>query len=290
MNTLAKLLSASLSVVALAGTTLAQAEKTDRPADRQRDQQPERGPREGRPAGRPGGMAPLSPEKAKAAWELQATGVAGRVGLNADQTKALVKAYTEARTTMQQKQEELRRARQEGEGDPGSAVETLRETEAAARTQFGKALADAKITGEQATKVNASLGSVGLTGRGWDVMVDTLAGFNLEPAKRQTSLNAAEDFVVAMSKATEGMRGGGGDPQEARAAMDAAREKLMTTLKGTLTEDQLKTFESVTGRGGMRRGGPEGGPGRGRPDGGPDGPRPRDDGEPRRERGAPPKK
>jgi hypothetical protein len=288
MNTLAKLLSASLALTAIAGTTLAQAEKGNRPADRPRDQQPERGPREGRPAGRPGGMAPLSPEKAKAAWELQATGVAGRVNLNAEQTQALVKAYTQARTTVQQKQEEIRRARQGGEGDPGSAVEALREAEAAARTEFSKALTDAKITGEQATKVNASLGSIGMTGRGWDVMVDTLAGFNLETGKRQQALNGVEDFVVSMSKVTEGMRGGGGDPQESRAAMDAAREKLNTTLKGVLTEEQLKEFESATGRGSMRRGGPEGGPGRERPEGGPD--RPRDGGGPNREPGGPRKK
>ena len=64
-----------------------------------------------RPAGQPGGGQPgerggggqrgmqLSPEKAKAAWELTATGVAKRLGLNEEQTKGVVKAYVDARTS-----------------------------------------------------------------------------------------------------------------------------------------------------------------------------------------------
>src|SRR5690349_1407188 len=87
---------------------VAVAQPTDKPAPKQPDSKPgqpgERAPRGGGDRARgggPGGMLgeQLSAEKAKAAWDLEATGVASRLGLNADQTKALVKAYEDARTS-----------------------------------------------------------------------------------------------------------------------------------------------------------------------------------------------
>src|SRR5881227_3625903 len=86
-----------LAISALSGAALGQG-NSDRP----------RPPRDGQPGGqpgdRPGGgdrgmMRPnLSPEKAKAAWELEATSVAKHHGLKDDQTRNLVKSYTEVRT------------------------------------------------------------------------------------------------------------------------------------------------------------------------------------------------
>jgi chemotaxis protein histidine kinase CheA len=288
MKPLTKLLSVSLTAAALTGTVYAQeADKAPQRGDRPAARQPERGPRpEGRPpAPRGRGVGQLSPEKARAAWELQAEGVANRLKLTPEQTSALVKAYTDTRTSMQQKQEELRRARQEGDGmDPAAANEQMRKAETEAKAKFSKALQDAKISDENAAKINASLGSIGLTGRGWDLMVDTLAGFNLEANKRQQALNAVEEFVVEMSKITESLRDGGGNIQEARGKMDETRNKLNGALKSVLTEEQMQEFESVVGRGPMRRG-PEAERPRGRPDGdgprrGPDGERPRGPREP----------
>jgi hypothetical protein len=211
----------------------------------------------------PGGQGrgvDLSPEKAQAAWELAAKGVAGRLSLSAEQTTALSRAYVEARTTMRSKMEELRKQRDSG-GDV-NPMEAQRDAEAGVKKTFDKALADAKISDANVTKINASLGApVGLNGRPWDRMVDTIAGMKLDSAKQQTALNSIEDYMVSMSKTMETMRGG--DREGAQKSMADAREKLNAELKVALTEEQMKTFEENAGmrpRGGGRPGGPDGAP------------------------------
>src|SRR5690349_3312899 len=57
-------------------------------------QRPPRGEGAAGPGQRPG---QLTPEKAKAAWDLEAKGVAHTLGLNADQTAKLTAAYSQAR-------------------------------------------------------------------------------------------------------------------------------------------------------------------------------------------------
>lgn len=238
------------------------APKAKQPADHQTgdhqpgDRQPgDRGGREGGPRGM---GRPLSAEKAKAAWALEAKAAAARYNLNGDQTTALVKAYEDARASVMAKQEEIRKNRAEG-GDPGSSMKMVREAETAAREKFTKALTDAKITGDSAAKVNASLG-MAMMGMGWDRMVDAIAGMNLPAAKQQQAMNALEDFAAANAKMASNMRDGKGDTKDARPAYDENREKLMTAMKGVLTAEQMSEFEKSTGggpRGEGRRGGDE---------------------------------
>jgi hypothetical protein len=160
---IAKALFLSMAVGALAAPVLAQPadKKPDQPGERpagerrQRDGQPrEGGPREG---GRGMGQQ-LSKEKSEAAWAAEATAAAKRQNLSEDQTKAVVKAYAAARESVRTKMEDVRKARESGE-DMQAAMDAVRETETKAKEQFGKALTDAKVSGDAATKLNASLGS-----------------------------------------------------------------------------------------------------------------------------------
>src|SRR4051812_41656002 len=98
-----KALACGVAIGALALTSVAQpagggGKDTKQPGAKNPDKQP-RG--EGRGQGGPGGMEQLSADKAKAAWDLEATGVANRLKLTGDQTKALVSAYENARTSQQ---------------------------------------------------------------------------------------------------------------------------------------------------------------------------------------------
>lgn len=230
--------------------------------------QPEKGGE--RPAGRPGPGGPggdrmpmgLAPEKATAAQELEATGVAKRLGLKEDQTKALVKAYTEARTSHAAAEQKLRKelADKAMNSDPDNraamreeAMKANEEMNKAERAKFEKALGSA-IPADQSAKALASLGTFT---RQWDTWVDALAGFKLEAAKQQDALNAIEDFVVAQSKARAGA---GGDREAIRTAMQESRDKLTASMKKVLSEEQFTKFEES-----MRMGGGRGGPGGGRP-------------------------
>jgi hypothetical protein len=214
----------------------------------------------------------MSPEKAKAAWEVEATGVAKRLSLSDDQTKAVVKAYTDARESQKvasekQRKEMMEKMKEGGAGGAGEMMKAMEESNKAERTKLETALTAAKLSSDQTSKAVASLGAFNMA---WDAMADTLSGFNLEGAKKQDALNAVEDFVVAGSKA----RTASPEDREAqRTAMNDARTKLMDAMKKQLTDDQMKKFEgSVRGPGG--RGGPGGGRGEGRGEGqgGPGGP------------------
>jgi hypothetical protein len=207
----------------------------------------------------------MSPEKAKAAWDLQAHGVAKHHGLSEDQAKTVAKAYAEARESQKtaadkQRKELMEKARDGAAGGGGrglgpEAMKAMEDLNKGEREKFEKALVAGGISAEQAGKLSASLGQFNPA---WDVMVDTLAGFKLDAAKQQEGLNAIEAFVMAGSKA----RTGNPEDREAnREAMQGARTKLTDSLKGILDEEQLKKFESTIRGAGGRQGGRPGGPG-----------------------------
>jgi hypothetical protein len=277
-----RVLVCGLAVSSMSLLAVAQPADKDKPASKQPDSKPgqpgERAPRgeSGERARGPGmGMGDqLSVEKAKAAWNVEATGVANRLGLNADQTKSLVKAYDDARTSHRAASDKLMKEQAEKMKDAGDdrreamqamrkAMEDMNKTE---REKFTKAVTGA-ISGEKGTQAATALGAFNPT---WDRMVDTLSGFKLEAAKQQDALNAIETFVGAQSKAMQG--GPDQDPQDRREAMQAAREKLNASLKKDLSEDQLKKFEESMPAGRMGQGG-----GRGRGQGGGDGEKPKTD-------------
>src|SRR5436190_20556254 len=95
--------------MAIGSTSLIAVARTgDNPAPKQpADKKPEAQAPRGGPGMR--GAEPLSPEKAKAAWDLEATSVATRLGLSADQSKSLVTAYEGARKTQTEAADKLRK-------------------------------------------------------------------------------------------------------------------------------------------------------------------------------------
>ncbi|HET9272768.1 MAG TPA: hypothetical protein VFO09_00690 [Methyloceanibacter sp.] len=216
------------------------------------------------------GRVALSPEKAEAAWTLQAQTVAGKLGLDPEQTTHVVAAYSSSRKGQQAAANEIRtklrqQARDAAEADGGQgdrraimaemqkAIEELNKAE---REKFVQELAKSLDT-EQTRKTAASLGTFNAQ---WDVMVDTLAGFNLEAEKLNQALAATESYTLATHQARSY---GEDDPSSMRTAMQEARANLQDAVKPLLSEEQFGQFQRTLGRG---RGGP-GAPG-GRGEGG----------------------
>lgn len=263
-------------------------------AQDQQTQQPQRGagqrapggPREGGPGGGMGfGGRQLSAERAKAAWSAQATGVAARLGLNADQTKALVAAYTASRESQGAASDKMREEAMQKARDEGAGPETMRnmmakaeELNTAEREKLKAALTGA-IGADSTAKAMPSLG---LFSRQWDNLVDVFSTFKLDSANHQTGLNAIEDFAVssAASQAqlrasrgnNQGGQGGGQGGGEAgappdreamRAAAQEGRQKLVTAMQPILNKEQLTKLEEALpgagrgqgGGGGRRQGG-----------------------------------
>lgn len=241
------------------------------------------GPREGGGGPGGGGMGmgrQLSPERAKAAWTAQATGVATRVGLNADQTKATVAAYLAARESQGAASDKMREEAMQKAREDGAGPETMRnmmtkgeELNTAEREKLQAALTTA-IGADATAKVMPSLG---LFSRQWDNIVDVFSTFKLDSANQQKGMNAIEEFSVASAAAQAKARaaraanpggGEGGAPPDREAMRTAAqesRQKFLDTMQPILNKEQLtKLEESLPGAG---RGG-QGGGGGGRRQGG----------------------
>jgi hypothetical protein len=207
-------------------------------------------------------MEPLAPEKAKAAWEAQAKGVSKRLSLSDDQAKAVTKAYVEARESYGAAAKKLRDETREKLRDENTdrrevatkQMEAMRDLEKSEKAKLEKALSST-LSAEQTTK---ALGAMGTFSAQWDLMVNTLTGFNLEAGKLQSTLDTVETFVATQTAALRDQPQTG-DREKAREQARERREKLLEQLKPSLSAEQLKTFEETALRGGGR-GGP-GGPG-----------------------------
>ncbi|MBX3388710.1 MAG: hypothetical protein KF691_04570 [Phycisphaeraceae bacterium] len=234
----------------------------------------QRGPGEGGPRQGGGGMGgmgarQLSPERAAAAWNAEATGVASRVGLNAEQTKATVAAYVAARESQRAigdktREEMMQKARDEGPNPEmmRDMMKKIEEVNASEREKLQQALTTA-IGADATAKVMPSLG---LFSRQWDSVVDVFSTFKLESAANQTGLNAIEEYAISNAAAQAKMRemqanrdaeGGQPDREGMRAAAQEGRQKLIDAMKPILNKEQLtKLEEAMPGAG---RGGPGGG-------------------------------
>src|SRR5690606_23764742 len=112
------------------------------------------------------------------------------------------------------------------------------------------------LTAEQTDTAMASLGTFN---RNWDVMMDALAKFNLEPAKADAAFAATEKYVIALGKIRKNAEQAGADRTEVRKATQEARTELSDAMKQILTEEQFGQFQRslMPGRGrgpGMRGG------------------------------------
>jgi hypothetical protein len=261
-----KVLVCGLAIGSMGLSAMAQSEKPAGKPPAANQPGTERGPRGERPE-------PLSAEKAKAAWDLEATGVAKRLALKDDQTKSLVAAYDSARTSHQAATEKLRKEQQEkNKGIDRQDREAMQDAMQANRKamedlnkseteKFTKAVTTA-IPGDSGAKAAKALSVFGFAPQ-WDRLVDTVGGFKLDAAKQQDALNALETFA---SEQTKNMATMADDREGAMEDMKTAREKLTTSLKTVLSEDQMKKVEQNMGggrMGGGRRGGNGGGKGGG---------------------------
>jgi hypothetical protein len=209
---------------------------------KQDTKQPQGG--EGRPGMRM--MEPLPADKAKAAWELEATTVAKRLNLSADQTKSLVSAYDSARTSQQTAMEKFRKDQQEkmkgkdqedrraAGQDMRKAMEDFNKTQ---RENLTKAITGA-VPGDAGTKAAAALSAYNPQ---TDRMFDTISGFKLDASKQTDALNAVDAFAADQAKNFAGEA----DPEARRDSMQAARTKLTDSLKKDLSDDQMKKFEEL---------------------------------------------
>jgi hypothetical protein len=270
-----QLIVCGIAASALSFGALAQEQQTQQP-QREPGQRAPGGPREGGPGGGPGGGMglggrQLSPERAKAAWTTQATGVAARLGLNADQTKALVAAYTAARESQGTASDKMREEAMQKARDEGAGPELMRtmmakgeELNAAEREKLQAALTTA--IGADATA--KAMPSLGLFSRQWDNVVDVFSTFKLDTANQQTGLNAIEDFAVSSAaaqaklRASRGNNQGGGeggapsDREAMRAAAQEGRQKFLDAMQPILNKEQLtKLEESLPGAGRGQGGG-----------------------------------
>lgn len=231
--------------------------------------QPGRGQR-----GQFGRQAGLSGEDQKAAWELQAKGVATGMKLDEAVTTKLVEIYLSVREGhgkalqgyMQTIREQMRergggaggdRPQRRGGGGEGDrpqrrgggdrpafgseARERINEITVEQREVLKKKLSEI-IEGDQ---LDRSVRILGIFDRQWDRMVHTLAGFDLGDEQTLIALWPLEDYVVAVHEA----RSPDADREAAAQATREAREKLLEAFSDILSTDELNQFRRSLGGG-----------------------------------------
>ena len=160
----------------------------------------------------------------------------------------LVEVYVAARKSYQEAMEKLmegvdRGARQQ-------MFQAFRDLNEEERGKLETALSDF-LTEEQVGKALESLGTFSST---WDVMVDTLAGFELEEEKMGAAMKEVRKYVVALSKAmTEAMESR--SFESLRTAMEKAKADLDGKLAEILDGEQMAKWKEATAYRGRRGGG-----------------------------------
>lgn len=204
--------------------------------------------------GRGGGFR-LDPEKADAAWSLQAQGVAKQIEVSGDALEKLTKAYKAARKSQGEAIRELMSGG--GGGGPGRFME-MREISEEERGKLREAL-DAFLNDDQTKKAVESLGT--FSGQ-WDRFVNTIAGFQLEEKKLYMALNLIAKNVVesdaARSEAMANM-----DFESMRTATQNLKANLDDGLAMILSKEDFTKWTEATARRGRGRGGFGGGGGGG---------------------------
>lgn len=225
----------------------------------------------------------MSAEKSKAAWEAQATAVAKRLNLNADQTKELVAAYTASRESYnaeatKAREEAMKKAQEQrekdgnnndqggnrrGGGGMAEMAKAMEEVSKKEREKFEKAI-PSSLSGDQRSKAVATLGHFSPSSRQWDTLTSTIVDMKLEGDKQQKALESVETYFGTLAKITPANPADAGDTdrEKLRTERQAALKTLTDSLKPILSEEQLKKIEDSTRMGG--RGG-AGGPGGERP-------------------------
>ncbi|UCD75662.1 MAG: EF-hand domain-containing protein [Phycisphaerales bacterium] len=234
------------------------------------------------PPGRPGGgmgrargpqqFGRLTPERAEAAWKLQAGGVAHGLALNEANTAKMIEAYVKARKSYADGVQKLRDERRSdpdrarggeggGRGDrdaggergaggragrPGDdSRQNMRDQmQELLKTEQEKLEAELAmfLAGDQLKYAAYVLGSFDSS---WDRMVDMIAGFELGRDKTMKALKPIEVYIAETTKLRgTGERGANAQP------MREARQKMDKAMESILDERQMARFRrSGAGRG-----------------------------------------
>lgn len=192
----------------------------------------------------------LDPEKAAAAWQLQAESVAKDLKLSKENAGKVTEAYKASRKTYQEATKKLSEEQSGGDGQGGRGrgrYQAFRELQQKERDNLKKALG-AILKEEQVVKALASLGSFN---RSWDRYVDTLAGLGLDKEALSKALAKVTVFVVDSGKAMEEAMANQ-DYQSMREKRGELKEALDTALAGILSEEQQTKWKEATTRGSRR--------------------------------------
>ncbi len=175
----------------------------------------------------------LDPEKAHAVWTLAARGVANEIGLSKQATSKLIDAYKAARESHQKAMQGL-------SGGSGGR-EAFRELTGKEQGKLETAL-KGFLSDKQAAEALASLGTFD---RGWDRMLDVLAGFKLDDKKLFTALALVRTYVVDYDKARRSAMADQ-DRQSIRTAREKYKGILDGGMAGILSKEQLATWNEAT--------------------------------------------
>ena len=189
-------------------------------------------------AQRGGGGPQLAPEKAEAAWKLEAECVAKALSLSEEKTGGLVAAYKAARKSYQEGVEKLTAA----QGDDRTALfMAFRELQ---DTERGKLEVALKGILEE-TQVAQAIASLGTFNRGWDRYVDILAGLELGDENLSKALALVNQYVIDSDKSMREALAKQ-DMESLRETRRAEKEKLDTALATVLSEEQKTKWGEAT--------------------------------------------
>lgn len=219
---------------------------------------------------------PMTPEKAKAAWALEAAGVGRRVGATEDQIKVVADAYAKTRERYRRSADgldeaALRKAKNIGKAlnvidnvvntaearnnafnRLGSELQRDQDQLKAAEQKELRRVISGTLSAEQTSDAMVSLGTFDTS---WDLMADAVAGFDLDPEKQQRTLETVEVFVRGYDKLSPLASGHGlppGTPAEKSKALETARKELRQlrltlndSMKDILSPEQFTRFEAA---------------------------------------------
>jgi hypothetical protein len=192
----------------------------------------------------------MTPEEAQAAWTLEASHVAGKLGLSEGETTKLVDAYKKVRESysaaVREAMEEVM-ANAADTQDRQAIREAMREVQgkiAKAETEkFAKALG-AFLDKEKAKKAVTQLGAFSGS---LDRMVNVIAGLELDKAKQAEALDIVNAYVVESTAArTKAMASG--DRESMGTVFQELRTKLNEAMAKVLSEEQLAKWTEATAR------------------------------------------
>ena len=194
----------------------------------------------------------MSPEDAQAAWTLEASHVAGKLGLAEEETTKLVDAYKKARESYN---EAVGKAREEVRANAADTEDRQAMREAQEKITKAETEKFAKAVGAflDEAKAKTAVTQLGTFSGSLDRMVNVIAGLKLDKVKQSEALDLVSAYVVE-STAARAKAMASGDRESMRTMFQEQRTKLNEAMAKILSEEQLTKWTEATarrGRGGQ---------------------------------------